>query len=150
MTLNVTGTQNYSNEIFGYTVASDDDMYINDLKELYSRATKNRPTKKLVVFGGLHGYGPGGKSYSGEPVGQDKSEKSDWSIKNDEYAKKGVGSSINFTYKNVAKYTTNGSDVSPEKQAELIQLAKDYADSGDWIVMFAWCYSAEWLNREGL
>jgi|GEM_PF-4481499 len=145
MPLHVKGTKKHKDTIFGYNVASDDDMYINDVKELYRMASKSRPTKKLVIFGGLHGY-----ENSGEPVGQDNAEKADWSIKGEEYTKKGVGTGINFTYKNVAKYTTNGSDVTPVKQAALIKLAKDYAESGDWIVLVAWCYSVNWLNKHGL
>lgn len=150
MSLNVKGTNNYKETIFGYDVESTDAMYVSDVNELYKIATKSRPTKKLVIFGGLHGYGPATAEYAGEPVGQDNAEKTQWSIKDEEYAKKGIGSSINFTYKNVAKYTTDGSEVSKEKQDEIIQLAKNYADSGDWIVLIAWCFSVKWLNRNGL
>lgn len=150
MPINVIGANKHKDTIFGYKTESTDKMYVEDVTELYSIASKSRPTKKLIVFGGLHGYGPGTAPYSGEPVGQDNPEKTNWSIKNEEYAKKGVGTGINFTYKNVAIYTTDGSEVIEEKQNELIKLAKDYADSGDWIVLIAWCFSVKWLNRKGL
>lgn len=106
-------------------------------------AAKDKASK-LVVFGGVHGY-----DGSGEPTGQDSKEKKACSFSMGDRQNKSVGSGVNFTYVNVAKYTTNGSDVTAEKQKEIVKSISEYLKGG-YYVLVAWCYSSVWLQASGL
>lgn len=61
--------------------------------------------------------------------------------------KKATG--INFVYWNIAKFTTNGSDVSADKQKEIAAKIKDYLDGG-YYVLLSWCWSRTWAEKMGL
>lgn len=130
--------------LYGYTQATDQDENDSDVADLYQAAAKDG-AKRLVVFGGLHGYDP-----SGEPTGQTNAEKSVCSFSMDDRMAKGVGKGVNFIYENVAKLTTNGSDVSEDNQKKLIQKIRSYLESDSYYVLVSWCYSRNWLVANGL
>ncbi len=60
------------------------------------------------------------------------------------------GEGINFIYKNIAKYSTDGSALTDEKQAEIFKIIKDYCNSNTYIVLLAWCFSGAWATTIGL
>lgn len=145
--------------VFGYDVETDQDENKSDVKELYHRATSSKPTRKLVVFGGLHGLDP-----TGVPSGQEPDEKQDIraddavvTVNNvrvttfalDDIAMK-KATALNFIYKNLGQYTTAGSDMSPQKQAEIVTLIKGYSNSGNYLILLAWCFSSVWARNNGL
>jgi hypothetical protein len=133
-----------SKTVFGYDAETDQDENNADVKELYHDATHSKPTKKLVVMGGLHGL-----DQTGVPSGQDPAEKAVTSFALDDVKMK-KDTAINFTYKNLAKYTTKGSDMTPQRQKEVIELIKQYRDSGTYVVLLSWCFSGIWANANGL
>jgi len=128
--------------LYAYLDETDQNENDADIKDLYSLATKSRPTKKLVVFGGIHGY-----NHTGIPVGQENTEASKFST-GDQLNKRFTG--INFVYENLAKYSTNGSDVSEENLARIIEQVRNYVNSGDYYVLLAWCFSHVWIENNGL
>lgn len=128
-------------KVYGYNHATNQNENDNDIKELYSMVTKDsKSVRKLVVVGGLHGYNP-----TGEPTGQSNQEKNVCSFSMGDQKNKSAGQGIDFIYKNIARYTTDGSDVTDEKQDEIAKLIKDYADAG-YYVLLAWCYSDTWAR----
>lgn len=136
--------------LFGYTDITDQYENDADISDLYSTASKDKASK-LVVIGGLHGYRD-----TGEPTGQNPSEtgldlgdKKICSFAWDDQMNKSVGTGINFIYKNIAKYTTRGSDVTDEKQLEVGKLIKGYLDGG-YYVLLSWCFSRVWAESMGL
>jgi hypothetical protein len=129
--------------LYGYTLATDQAENDPDIHELFTAAAKDK-AKKLLVVGGLHGY-----AKTGNPTGQDKKEKAVCSFSAGDQANKGAFKGINFTYMNIAKYTTDGSDVSAEKQKEIAAKVKEYLDGG-YYVLLSWCFSHVWAEKEGL
>lgn len=148
-----------SSGVFGYDDETDQTENNADVKDLYRQATTSKPPKKLFVLGGLHGLDP-----SGVPSGQEPNEKTTidpgeatvtlGGVKvttfalNDIAMKKETG--INFVYKNIGIYATKGSDVTPQKQKEILDLIKQYRDSGNYIVLMSWCFSRTWGNSNNL
>jgi hypothetical protein len=136
-------------KVYGYSVSTDQNENDADIKELFAKAAKDKASK-LVVFGGLHGYDP-----SGEPVSQTKAEKAVCSFAMGDQHNKGVGSALNFTYVNVAKYAGapavkgGHGDVSAEKQKEILTKISEYSKGG-YYVLVAWCFSKVWLETNGL
>lgn len=128
--------------LYGYTTYTSQDENDPDIKDLFSQAAKDKASK-LVVLGGLHGY-----ENTGEPTGQSRSEKKACSFSLGDQANKRF-SGINFTYANLAKYTTAGSDVTPDKQKEIAKTIKGYLDGG-WYVLLSWCWSRTWAESMGL
>ncbi len=129
-----------NSKLYAYKKSTDQAENNSDMKELYSIAAKDKGAK-LVVFGGLHGYDP-----SGEPTGQTLSEKKDiCNFSMEDRDAKSVGKGINFIYCNIAKYTTDGSDVTKEKQKEIATLIKGYLNGG-YYVLLSWCFSYTWAK----
>lgn len=131
-------------KLFGYTTATNQTENDADSAELFKTAARDH-AKKLVVFGGLHGYDP-----SGAPTGQSVTEKGVCSFSMGDRKSKGVGTGVNFIYENIAKFTTAGSDVTAEKQQEIATKVKRYLDSGNYYVLVSWCFSRVWLMSSGL
>lgn len=153
--------------VFAYDAPTDNGKTRSDGKEAYELATKSRPTKKLVIVGGLHGM-----NASGVPCGMSQLEKHDliapngleWanlnivnvggvkisSFATKDTAIKGMQGEINFIYKNIGRYATDGSTMTPERQAEVLEIIKGYRDSKNYIVLLAWCYSRAWAISNGL
>lgn len=145
--------------LYGYDNETDQDENKADVKELYKLATRSRPPKKLILFGGLHGLDP-----SGVPSGQEPHEKVNivpgdevvtvggskvTSFALDDVAMK-RNSGINFVYFNLGKYTTKGSDMTDEKQTEVIKQIKIYHASNNYYILMAWCFSRTWALANGL
>jgi hypothetical protein len=145
--------------LYGYNNITDQNENKADATDLYKLATKSRPTRKLLLMGGLHGLDP-----TGVPSGQEPAEKTalyagslDVAVGgskvttfalNDIEMKRFTG--INFTYKNLGKYTTRGSDMTAEKQAEVIELLKQYHTSNSYYILLCWCFSRTWALANGL
>lgn len=149
--------------VYGYNTPSEMSMVEDDITHLHGIASKAK--KKLYVIGGVHGYDP-----SGVPTGQTAVEKLDEGAALDEgeadvvvlggrkvssfalqdQAVKRLNRSINFTYKSIGKWTTNGSDVKPDKLVELVQTIKRLDESGDWYVLLTWCFSRTWAMSTGI
>ena len=153
---------------FLYAYDLDTDIAENkaDLQVLYSLATKSRPSKKVALFGGVHGANP-----SGVPAGQravekpaDASNPSYWqgsavvavggvsvtSFALDEAAIKSNFKGLNFVYTSLGKYTSPGQQLSAEKQEDVLKLIKGYHDSNNYYVLLCWCYSRTWAVANGL
>ena len=47
------------------------------------------------------------------------------------------GEGINFIYENIAKFTTNGSDVNADKQRKIQESIRAYLDSGYYYVLLS-------------
>jgi len=146
--------------LYGYDVSTGISKVKPDTEELYKLATKSRPTRKLVLIGGLHGLAP-----SGVPSGQEPDEKTPrypsdtvvqvgstqvTSFALDDVAMKRSLPSVNFVYKNISKYTTKGSDMTAEKQAEVVELIKQYHASNTYYILLTWCFSRTWALANGL
>ncbi len=149
--------------VYGYNTPSEMAMVEEDITHLHGIASKAK--KKLYVFGGVHGYDP-----SGVPTGQTAVEKLDEGAALDaseadvvvlrgkkvssfalqDLAVKRLNRSVNFTYQSIGKWTTNGSDVKPEKLVELVQTIKRLNESGDWYVLLTWCFSRTWAMASGI
>ncbi len=127
-------------KLYGYDRETYQDENNEDIKNLYSITAKDKASK-LLVIGGLHGY-----ENTGEPTGQEASEKKVCSFSMGDQDNKSVGTGINFVYKNIAKYTTDGSDVTKEKQKEIATLIERYLNGG-YYVLLSWCYSRVWANN---
>jgi hypothetical protein len=145
--------------LYAYNNETDQDENKLDATELFRLATKSRPTKKLLIMGGLHGLDPSGVPSGQEPDERDDVRAGEMSVSvggskvttfalNDIDMKRFTG--INFTYKNLGKYTTKGSDMTAEKQAEIVKLLKQYHASGDYYILLAWCFSRTWALANGL
>ncbi len=127
--------------LFGYDAPTRISEVDPDIKELYKMASP----KKLWVLGGLHGH-----ENTGRPTGQYNSEESSGSsFSFEDRMVKGVGSGINFTYKNPGKYTTDGSDVSRDKLDEIVGLVTDLIGNGHYVLL-PFCWSRVWIQSEGL
>ena len=149
--------------VYGYDTPSEMSMVEEDVTHLHGIASKAR--KKLYLIGGVHGYDP-----TGIPVGQRTVEKLDEGAALDvgeadvvqlggkkissfalqDQAVKRLNRSINFTYLSIGKWTTNGSDVKPEKLVELVETIKRLNSSGDWYVLLTWCFSRTWAMASGI
>jgi hypothetical protein len=140
--LHATATKKHAH-LYGYTQSTDQNENDPDIHELFTAAAKDKQ-KKLLVVGGLHG-----QVDTGIPTGQSASEKAVCSFKQGDTANKGAFSSINFTYMNLAKYTTDGSAVTAAKQHEIATAIKGYLDGG-YYVLLSWCFSHTWAVAEGL
>lgn len=105
--------------LFGYLKATDQNENDSDIKELYYLATSSsllsgtRRPKRLLVYGGVRGY-----KHTGLPTGQRPSEPK-YSFMLGDIDTKRLGG-IDFAYHSLARYTTNGSDVTIEKQKDII------------------------------
>src|SRR4051794_37182233 len=108
--------------LYGYTNVTNLSEVDPDIKELFTQAAKDKASK-LVVLGGLHGI-----KNTGVPKGQAPQENCSFSLE-DQANKKG-GTGINFTYVNLAKYTTAGSVVTSDKQKDIAKTIKGYLDGG--------------------
>jgi len=125
--------------LYCYTAPTNTPFLQNDVPALFHIAAKDK-AQKLVVFGGIHGY-----VTTGIPTGQTLAEKGVSNFSLDDRDLKNVGTGINFTYNNVAKLTTNGSDVSAANLAEVQKTINGYLDGG-WYVLLGWCYSDAWAT----
>jgi hypothetical protein len=129
--------------LYAYAASTDQDENDPDIAELYKAAAKDK-AKKLVVVGGLHGYDP-----TGEPVGQTNKQKKACSFSLGDAKNKGPGTGMNFIYMNIAKYTTNGSDVTTAKQQEIAKTIESYLKNDNYVLL-SWCFSRVWAINMGL
>ena len=134
-----------------------------DVRDLFRLAARLRPTRKLVVMGGLHGYDP-----TGIPTAQRPAEKvvapgavlhqtqnvvnvagrQICTFATSDLNMKSTGTGVDFIYKNIAKYAPANFDVPVHKQAEVIKLIKGYAVHH--VILLSWCFSQVWAVANGL